>query len=214
MSDVAGDYRERFKTCGTDVTVDPDVYIEHPEVMEVGDDVHFMKGVYIAGSPDAFTIGNHVSFFPYVFMQGSPGYYRFGDHVTVYSFNYFSGGGKDGFIDVGHTTHFAPGSKMYGAGKLTIGNYVAVAGGCLFSGVQHTITDPSMPMVTQRGRARQIILEDDVYLGANVVINGDVTIRTGCVIGAGAVVTKSTEPFGFYTGVPATLKRWRKPPGS
>ena len=212
MSDVAQDYRRRFRTCGANVTIHPDVVIEHPEVMAVGNDVHFMKGVIILGCPGEFTTGDHVSFWPYVFMQGSPGHYRFGDNVNVYPYNYFSGGGPNGFIEVGHTTHFAPGCKLYGGGGLSVGNDCAIAAGCLFSGVQHTITDPSRPMVRQPGRARRIILEDDVYLGANVVINGDVTVRQGCVIGAGAVVTKSTEPYGFYTGVPATLKRWRKPP--
>ena len=214
MPDAVADYRRRFKTCGANVEIHPDVFIEHPEAMEVGNDVSFMKGVYIMGEPDEFVIGNQVSFFPYVFMQGSPGHYRIGDQVILYPYTYVSGGGRDGFVEIGHTTHFAPGCKLYGGGGLTIGDYCAIAGGCLFSGVQHTISDPSRRMVCQPGRARRIVLEEDVYLGANVVINGDVTIRRGCVIGANAVVTRDTEPYGFYTGVPATLKRWRRRPES
>ena len=33
-----------FKSCGENVSVAGDVYIEHPEVMEIGDDVTFMRG--------------------------------------------------------------------------------------------------------------------------------------------------------------------------
>jgi maltose O-acetyltransferase len=41
------------------------------------------------------------------------------------------------------------------------------------------------------------------WLGAHVVVLAGVTIAPGCVIGAGAVVTKDTEPNGVYVGVPA-----------
>lgn len=50
---------------------------------------------------------------------------------------------------------------------------------------------------------RDIIIEDDCWLGANVTVLKGVTIKEGCVIGAGSVVTKSTEPYGVYIGVPA-----------
>ena len=41
------------------------------------------------------------------------------------------------------------------------------------------------------------------WLGLGSIILPGVTVAEGCVIGAGAVVTKDTEPHGFYTGVPA-----------
>lgn len=42
------------------------------------------------------------------------------------------------------------------------------------------------------------------WLGIGCIILPGVTVAEGCVIGSGAVVTKDTEPHGFYTGVPAT----------
>lgn len=36
-----------------------------------------------------------------------------------------------------------------------------------------------------------------------------VTLADGCVIGAGAVVTRDTEPYGVYGGVPARLIKYR-----
>lgn len=49
-----------------------------------------------------------------------------------------------------------------------------------------------------------VIIKNDVWIGANVTILKGVTIEEGCVIAAGAVVTHSTEPYGVYGGVPAT----------
>ena len=49
----------------------------------------------------------------------------------------------------------------------------------------------------------------DVWIGTKAVVRDGVTIGHGCVIGAGAVVTKDTEPYGIYVGVPAKLTRYR-----
>ena len=51
----------------------------------------------------------------------------------------------------------------------------------------------------------------DVWIGTKAVIRDGVTVGHGCVIGAGAVVTKDTEPYGIYVGVPAKLTRFRFP---
>lgn len=54
-----------------------------------------------------------------------------------------------------------------------------------------------------------IIIDDGVWIGANVIILSGVHISEGCVIAAGAVVSKSTEPYGIYGGVPAKLIKMR-----
>ena len=51
----------------------------------------------------------------------------------------------------------------------------------------------------------------DVWIGTKAIIRDGVTVGHGCVIGAGAVVTKDTEPYGIYVGVPAKLTRFRFP---
>ena len=54
-----------------------------------------------------------------------------------------------------------------------------------------------------------IVIEHDVYIGENVIIMPGVRIASGTVIGTGAVVTKNTEPYGVYVGVPARLIKKR-----
>jgi acetyltransferase-like isoleucine patch superfamily enzyme len=49
-----------------------------------------------------------------------------------------------------------------------------------------------------------------VWVGANAVILGGVTIGDGAVIAAGAVVTKDVEPGAVVAGVPARVLRKRQ----
>lgn len=57
-----------------------------------------------------------------------------------------------------------------------------------------------------------IIIEDDVWVGANATILKGVTIGRGSVVAAGAVVTKSFPPYSIIGGVPATLLKSRFTP--
>src|SRR5205085_12572052 len=52
-----------------------------------------------------------------------------------------------------------------------------------------------------------IILEENVWLGARVVVLRGVTIGNGSVIGAGSVVTKDIPPRTLAGGVPAKIIR-------
>lgn len=57
-----------------------------------------------------------------------------------------------------------------------------------------------------------VVIEDDVWTGANVTILKGVTIGKGSVIAAGAVVTKSFPPYSIIGGVPAKLLKMRFTP--
>lgn len=54
-----------------------------------------------------------------------------------------------------------------------------------------------------------VVIEDDVWCGANVTILKGVTIGHGSVVAAGAVVTKSFPPYSIIGGVPAKLLKMR-----
>ncbi|MGP1561123.1 MAG: acyltransferase [Helicobacteraceae bacterium] len=51
--------------------------------------------------------------------------------------------------------------------------------------------------------AKKVVIEDDVWIGANAVILPGVTIGKSSIVGAGSVVTKDLAPFGIYAGTPA-----------
>ncbi|MBU3087631.1 acyltransferase [Clostridium gasigenes] len=48
-----------------------------------------------------------------------------------------------------------------------------------------------------------IIVEDDVWIGANATIMPGITIGKCSIVGAGSVVTIDIEPYSVYAGVPA-----------
>lgn len=54
-----------------------------------------------------------------------------------------------------------------------------------------------------------VVIEDDVWCGANVTILKGVTIGHGSVVAAGAVVTKSFPPYSIIGGIPAKLLKMR-----
>lgn len=56
---------------------------------------------------------------------------------------------------------------------------------------------------------RGVAIEDDVWVGARVIILQGVTIGRGAIIGAGAVVTKRVPPYAIVGGNPAKLIRFR-----
>ena len=62
------------------------------------------------------------------------------------------------------------------------------------------------PWVSQKAK---VLIEDDVWIGANAVILPDVTIHKGAVVAAGAVVTKDVPAYAIVGGCPANVLKYR-----
>ena len=56
---------------------------------------------------------------------------------------------------------------------------------------------------------KDVIIEEDVWTGANVIILKGVTVGRGSVVAAGAVVTRSCPPYSIIGGVPAKIIGYR-----
>ena len=94
--------------------------------------------------------------------------------------------------------------------NVKIGDHVMIARDSVILGKSHESSDVEIPMEQQGNKEQnQSIIEDDVWIGLRVIVLPGLKIRKGCIIGAGAVVTKDTEEFGVYGGVPAKLIRKR-----
>lgn len=85
--------------------------------------------------------------------------------------------------------------------KVMFGPNVTVMAG------DHIIDVPGAFMVDlhakRPGDDLAVIIEGDVWIGANVTVLKGVTVGRGCVVAAGSVVTRSTEPYTVVGGVPA-----------
>lgn len=114
-----------------------------------------------------------------------------------------------GAISIGDNFSVNPYSVLYGHGGLTIGNDVRIAAGCVIIPANHKFQDPNIRIRNQGVTALGIVIEDDVWIGANVTILDGAHISRGCVIAAGSVVRGRTEALGIYAGTPAKLVKKR-----
>lgn len=94
--------------------------------------------------------------------------------------------------------------------KLIIGNYVRVGPNVCMYTSNHNIENTGVPIVDQGYKENDVVIEDDVWIGANSVILPGVHIGKGVVIGAGSVVTKDLPPNSICGGVPAKFIKFRK----
>ncbi len=96
-------------------------------------------------------------------------------------------------------------------GCIEIGNNVLIGPNVLLRSSNHVFSDSNKPIRSQGHSSGKIIIEDDVWLGAGVIVLPNVTIGQGAIIGAGAVVAKSIPPkcIAMADGVVASLKKNR-----
>jgi len=106
-------------------------------------------------------------------------------------------------IIVGNRVFLGRGCEFNIRLHIEIGSDSLIASGCKFIDHDHEMTVGDVPMNKEACPEAAIVLEDDVWLGVNVVVLKGVTIGRGAVVGAGAVVTKSIPPYEIWAGIPA-----------
>jgi acetyltransferase-like isoleucine patch superfamily enzyme len=105
---------------------------------------------------------------------------------------------EDAIIEVGNNCGFS--GVVIGAFKLIrLGNNVRCGANVLITDSDWHFDDP------RAGEPQQIIIEDNVWLGVNVVILKGVTIGQNSVIGANSVVTKSVPENVIAAGNPCKV---------
>ena len=92
-------------------------------------------------------------------------------------------------------------------GPVTIGNNVNLAQGITVSALNHNFEDTRLRIDEQGVNTSEIIIDDDVWIGANAVITAGVHIGRHSVVAAGAVVTKDVPEYSVVGGVPAKVIR-------
>lgn len=96
-------------------------------------------------------------------------------------------------------------------GPLDIGANVMMGPDVRIMTVKHNTSRTDIPMNRQGHFPKQkVTIGDDVWIGARVVILPGITVGSGSIIGAGAVVTKDVPEYAVVAGVPAKVIKYRK----
>ncbi len=95
------------------------------------------------------------------------------------------------------------------AGGVWIGNDVIMGNRVSFHSENHCFDRTDIPIRLQGVTRQGITLEDDCWIGANVVFLDGAYLGRGCVVAAGAVVRGVFAPYSVIGGVPARLIRSR-----
>jgi acetyltransferase-like isoleucine patch superfamily enzyme len=96
-----------------------------------------------------------------------------------------------------------------GHNQLHIGRDVMIGPSRYFTDANHG-NAPGSSVKSQPLQLASVIIEDEAWIGAHVVILPGVRIGKGAVIGAGAVVTRDVPAGAISCGVPARVTRQRR----
>lgn len=145
---------------------------------------------------------------------------------------------KKQMISCGHHVTFKPStSNIKGIENMSFGNYVRIHKyATIFSSDAKLIIGnkvalgPKVTIMTgnhatdtigtfmwdvhdkKDGLDKDVIIEDEIWVGSNVTILSGAHISRGCVIAAGAVVNKYIPPYSIVGGIPAKVLKYRFTP--
>ncbi len=135
-----------------------------------------------------------------------------GEQSVLDAFVKIKPAGGSGDLIIGARTVINSGCVLYTGNGIQIGDDVAIAANCTFAPVNHEYRRRDIPIRQQGFRPSKggIVIEDDVWIGANCVILDGAILRRGCVIGAGAVVRGEVAAYSINAGQPLAVIGWRE----
>ena len=129
--------------------------------------------------------GDNVAIYPGVYLLHPENIYV-GNNVSIHPMSY---------IDCGTDMN---------EGGIHIGDDVSIANGVTILSTSHMFYDEHTDIIKYSALdSKRTTIESNVWIGTRAVIIYGTTLKSGCVIGANAVVTKDTVENGVYVGVPA-----------
>ena len=135
-----------------------------------------------------------------------------GAFSVIDSFVKIKPAGGTGDIQIGNHCVINSGCVIYSGNGVLIGNYVAIAANCTLAPTNHEFSSRARLIREQGFRASKggIVIEDDVWVGANCVLLDGTRLMRGCVVGAGTVIRGEVPEYAVVAGDPVRVIGWRK----
>lgn len=117
-------------------------------------------------------------------------------------------------ISIGNNVSIPKGATIYStdAQLIIMDNVIFGPRPTIITG-DHRIDVVGVPIIFSNDKLPEndldVVIEEDVWTGANVVILKGVTIGRGSVVAAGSVVNRSCPPYSIIGGVPAKVLKYR-----
>jgi acetyltransferase-like isoleucine patch superfamily enzyme len=185
-------YPRLFKKVGRGTVFGRSVTLRHPKKISIGENVVIDDNTVLdaKGPPGCgITIGNNVIV----------------SRNTILSC-------KGGSIHIGDNTNIGTNCLIHSESVVRMGSNILVAAYCyLVAGGNHDFSRTDIPIIQQRSISKGgIVIEDNVWLGASVVVMDGVTIGRDCIVGANSLVLHSLPEFAIAFGSPARVHKQRK----
>lgn len=158
------------------------------------------------------TIGEKVSFDTNTYIRGANNI-SLGDNIGfgIFTQLYCDDLNSDAKIQIGSNCNFNS-NVMINAdneGFIEIGNNVIVGPNVVIRASNHNFDNLNEPIKKQGHKPGKVIIEDNVWIGANVVLLSNIRISSDSIIAAGSVVSKSIPKGKIAAGIPARVIKSR-----
>ncbi len=134
-----------------------------------------------------------------------------GPETTLDAFVKIKPAGGSGDVRIGARVSINSCVVIYSGNGVEIGDNTAIAANTTIAPTNHEYRDKAKPITEQRFMPSKggVIIEEDVWIGANCVLLDGTILRKGAVLGAGSLANREYPPYSVNVGQPAQTIRYR-----
>ena len=130
---------------------------------------------------------------------------KYGDYVGATRIPHI---GSDVKLEIGSHAGFN-GFTATGWGGVKIGNYFHSGTNVKIMLGSHDYDHGDKIPYGKAYTSKQVVIEDFVWLGSDVIISGNIHIGEGAIVAIGSVVVKDVPPYAIVGGNPAKIIKYR-----
>jgi len=189
-------YKKRLLHLGENVKIDTGVFIYGMEYISINDNTHIDKNCIIIGAPPDLDLSKRV----------------------LKIRHHHDGRVVKGQVIIGKECHISQNAMIYGYGGVFIGNNCVMSAGAKIYSLTSMPNDPNdlarvISIVPYSGISPtlmgEVVLEDNVWLGIDVVVSPGITIGKNSFVRSNSFVMKSFAENSYIAGDPAEYQKPR-----